>query len=99
MRAPRRTGRSIRKVQLAAAAMLLMGTTMAACGDSEDGDAQVSAPKAPATIPELTKDPLTLSFIWFEWPPAQALEKFANEEYKKERPNTTIKVNTVPNAN
>ena len=54
---------------------------------------------APATIPELTTDPLTLSFIWFEWPPAQALEKFANEEYKKERPNATIKVNTVPNAN
>ena len=78
--------------------MLLLGT-MAACGDSDDGDAQASAPKAPATIPELTKDPLTLSFIWFEWPPAQALEKFANEEYKKERPNTTVKVDTVPNAN
>ena len=58
-----------------------------------------AARKAPATIPELTDDPLTLSFIWFEWPPAQALEDFANAEYTKERPNVTIEVNTVPNAN
>ena len=65
----------------------------------QDDGAKASAPKAPATIPELTEDPLTLSFIWFEWPPAQALEDFANAEYTKERPNVTIKVNTVPNAN
>ncbi|MEU1241639.1 extracellular solute-binding protein [Micromonospora parva] len=77
-----------------------MATTVAACGgDSKDDGAKASAPKAPAAIPELTKDPLTLSFIWFDWPPAQALEAFANAEYKKERPNATIKVNTVPNAN
>ena len=102
MRYPQRIGRlSVpgRKVQLATAAMLLVATTVAACGDSQDDGAKASAPKAPATIPELTKDPLTLSFIWFEWPPAQALEDFANAEYKKERPNVTIKVNTVPNAN
>ncbi|GAB3865557.1 hypothetical protein GCM10029963_77830 [Micromonospora andamanensis] len=86
-------------MQLATAAMLLMATTVAACGDGEEGGGAASAPKAPATIPELTTDPLTLSFIWFEWPPAQALEAFANAEYKKERPNTTVKVNTVPNAN
>ncbi|MFC7109154.1 hypothetical protein ACFQQB_57415 [Nonomuraea rubra] len=43
---------------------MLVATTVAACG-GQDG----SAPKAPATIPELTKDPLTLSFIWFDWPP------------------------------
>lgn len=88
-----------RKVQLATAAMLLVATTMVACGDGQDDGGQASAPKAPATIPELTNDPLTLSFIWFDWPPAQALEAFANAEYKKERPNATIKVNTVPNAN
>ena len=102
MRYPKRIGRlSVpgRKVQLATAAMLLVATTVAACGDGEDDGAKASAPKAPATIPELTKDPLTLSFIWFEWPPAHALEDFANAEYKKERPNVTIKVNTVPNAN
>ena len=42
---------------------------------------------------------MTLKFIWFEWPPAQALEDFANAEYTKDRPNVTIEVNTVPNAN
>lgn len=72
MRHPKRIGRlSVpgRRVQLAAAAMLV-ATTMAACGGGgEDDGAKASAPKAPATIPELTKDPLTLSFIWFDWPP------------------------------
>jgi multiple sugar transport system substrate-binding protein len=92
-----------RQARLATAA-ILVATALAACGGG-DGDgggggaAAASGPKAPATIPELTDDPLTLSFIWFEWPPAQALEDFANAEYTKERPNVTIEVNTVPNAN
>jgi multiple sugar transport system substrate-binding protein len=101
MRNPKRIGRlSVpgRKAQLAAVALLL-ATTVAACGGDGDDDAKAGAPKAPATIPALTQDPLTLSFIWFEWPPAKALEDFANAEYKKLRPNVTIKVNTVPNAN
>ncbi|GAA1027984.1 extracellular solute-binding protein [Virgisporangium ochraceum] len=100
MRYPKRIGRLPvpgRKVKLAMAAMLL-ATTMAACGGDDDGD-KSGAPKAPADIPTLTNDPLTLSFIWFEWPPAKALEDFANAEYKKLRPNVTVKVNTVPNAN
>ena len=100
MRYPQRIGRPAvpgRKVLLATAALLL-ATTVAACGDQDD-DAKAGAPKAPATIPTLTNDPLTLSFIWFEWPPAKALEDFANAEYKKLRPNVTVKVNTVPNAN
>ncbi|SIS20441.1 carbohydrate ABC transporter substrate-binding protein, CUT1 family [Microbispora rosea] len=98
MRYPKRIGRlSVprRTAHLATAALLV--AAMAACG--QDDGANSSAPKAPATIPELTKDPLTLSFIWFDWPPAHALETFANAEYTKERPNVTIKVNTVPNAN
>ena len=87
-----------------AAAAIVMATALAACGGGDDsdgggGDAEASGPKAPATVPELTDDPLTLSFIWFEWPPAQALEDFANAEYTKDRPNVTIEVNTVPNAN
>ena len=66
-----------RPVRLAAAA-IVMATALAACGGGDDsggggGDAEASGPKAPATIPELTDDPLTLKFIWFEWPPAQAL--------------------------
>jgi multiple sugar transport system substrate-binding protein len=100
MRYPKRTRRRPvpnRTSRLAAAA-LLVATTVAACGGDDDS-AEAGGPKAPATIPTLTNDPLTLSFIWFEWPPAQTLEDFANAEYTKDRPNVTIKVNTVPNAN
>ena len=80
---------------------MALAMILAACGGGGDGggDDEASGPAAPATIPELTDDPLTLSFIWFEWPPAQALEDFANAEYTKDRPNVTIEVNTVPNAN
>ena len=39
---------------------------------------------------------MTLTFLWFEWPPAQALEELG-KEYTKTRPNVTVKVNTVPN--
>ncbi len=97
----RRSSRHGRRVRTAATATLV-AMTLAACsggaeGDDDNGEAQ--GPAAPATIPELTDEPLELSFIWFEWPPAQLLEDFANEEYTKERPNVTIKVNTVPNAN
>ena len=42
---------------------------------------------------------MTLRFIWFEWPPAHALEAFANKYYKKINPNVTVKVDTVPIAN
>jgi len=91
-----------RQARLATAA-ILAATALAACGGGDDGGGggaeAASGAKAPATIPDLTDDPLTLSFIWFEWPPAQALEDFANAEYTKERPNVTIEVNTVPNAN
>ena len=91
-----------RHARLATAA-ILVATALAACGGGDDdgggGAEAASGAKAPATIPDLTDDPLTLSFIWFEWPPAQALEDFANAEYTKERPNVTIEVNTVPNAN
>ncbi|MDP3894108.1 extracellular solute-binding protein [Nocardioides sp.] len=92
-----------RRFRLATTAMLMATTTaLAACGggsSGEEGDDTASGPQAPATISGLTDAPLTLSFIWFEWPPAQALEDFANEYYAKERPNVTVEVNTVPNAN
>jgi multiple sugar transport system substrate-binding protein len=71
-----------------------------ACGGGEDGGgAARDGVAAPATIPELSNEPITLSLLWFEWPPAQALEDFANREYGKLRPNVTIEVDTVPNAN
>jgi multiple sugar transport system substrate-binding protein len=83
---------------------LVVAAALAACGGGNssgvgDEAAPANGPVAPATIPELTDKPLTLKFIWFEWPPAQALEDFANAEYTKERPNVKIEVDTVPNAN
>ncbi|NHC46693.1 extracellular solute-binding protein [Motilibacter sp. K478] len=81
----------------ATAALALAVGTVAACGGGDDSEGGGDA--APATIPELSTEPITLSFLWFEWPPAQALEDFANAEYTKERPNVTVKVNTVPNPN
>ena len=88
-----------RQAKLATAAVLVAGL-LAACGGGGSGEAEASGDNvAPATIPELRDDELTLSFVWFEWPPAQALADFANAEYTKERPNVTIEVNTVPNAN
>jgi multiple sugar transport system substrate-binding protein len=107
MRYAKRVGRRSlpgRPARLAATA-IVMAMAMAACGGGDDstggggGGGEAGGPKAPATIPELTSDPLTLKFIWFEWPPAQALEDFANAEYTKDRPNVSIEVNTVPNAN
>ncbi|NHC12841.1 extracellular solute-binding protein [Motilibacter deserti] len=86
-----------RRFTTGVAVMVAVGT-LAACGGSDD-DSASGGDKAPATLPELTSEPVTLSFLWFEWPPAQALEDFANKEYKKVRPNVTVKVNTVPNPN
>src|SRR5688500_10945240 len=76
---------------IAAAAVL----TLAACGGGDDEGGGTKA-AADATA-KLSNDPMTLTFLWFEWPPAQALEELG-KEYTKERPNVTVKVNTVPNA-
>jgi multiple sugar transport system substrate-binding protein len=78
----------------AAIAAAAAAFTVAACG----GDVGGGATKA-ATDPtsQLSKKPMTLTFLWFEWPPADALEQLG-KEYTKTRPNVTVKVNTVPNA-
>ncbi len=47
----------------------------------------------------LSDQSLDMRFIWFEWPPAQTLERFANEFYVPLRPNVSIAVDTVPIAN
>src|ERR1700754_5036733 len=75
---------------VAAAAAL----TVAACGGSDRGGGPTKA-AADATS-KLSDKPMTLTFLWFEWPPAQALEELG-KEYTKTRPNVTVKVNTVPN--
>src|SRR5690242_16903766 len=91
--------RFVRPLCAAMAALLATGLVACGSGDDKDGGGNASAATAPGAIPALSEDPVTLTFLWFEWPPAQALEDFANAEYKKERPNVTVKVNTVPNAN
>jgi multiple sugar transport system substrate-binding protein len=94
------TGRRRRRTRvLCAGALLSLAVgVLAACGGGSGTTADGGA-SAPGAIPTLSKKPLTLSFLWFDWPPAHALEDFANSEYKKVRPNVTVKVNTVPNAN
>src|SRR5215203_1845042 len=71
-----------------AAALLLV-----ACGGDDSGGGETKAPVSG----KLSDKPMTLTFLWFEWPPAQALEELG-KEYTKTRPNVTVKVNTVPNA-
>ena len=79
----------------AIAAAIAAAAAVAACGGGGGG----GAAKASADFQsKLTKKPLTLTFLWFEWPPAHALEALG-KEYSKIRPNVTVKVNTVPIAN
>src|SRR3954451_14163539 len=60
--------------------------TIAACGGDSGGG---GASKAP-TKQTLSSKPMPLTFLWFEWPPAHALEELG-KEYTKTRPNVTIK--------
>src|SRR4051812_39665176 len=84
----RSTLRVVMVAALAAAAFALV-----ACGGGDSGG---GASKAPVSG-KLSDKPMTLTFLWFEWPPAHALEELG-KEYTKTRPNVKIKVNTVPNA-
>ena len=77
------------------AALAAAAFTLAACGGSDSGGGGEG--KASADAGKLSDKPMDLTFLWFEWPPAQALEELG-KEYTKTRPNVTVKVNTVPNA-
>lgn len=79
----------------ASLAAMAAAVTLAACGGDDGGDGG-SASKAPAKASTLSDKPMELTFLWFEWPPAAALEELG-KEYTKTRPNVTVKVNTVPN--
>ena len=86
--------RSTFRVVVAAAAVAAAAFLLVACGGGDDSSGGGS--KAPVSG-KLSDEPTTLTFLWFEWHPAQALEELG-KEYTKTRPNVTVKVNTVPNA-
>jgi multiple sugar transport system substrate-binding protein len=90
-----------RRKAAAAVTVAALAAAVAACGgdDGSDDATATGGEAAPGAVPKLSDKPIELSFLWFEWPPAQALEDFANEHYTKERPNVSVKVNTVPNPN
>jgi multiple sugar transport system substrate-binding protein len=79
-------GRWVRLVALVA--VVLLAAT--GCGADRGG---------PQPLGGLSDKPVTLRFLWFDWPPAHALETFANYGYRKVRPNVIVKVDTVPVAN
>jgi multiple sugar transport system substrate-binding protein len=88
--------RAQRVASVLAVAAVTVG--LAACGGSDNEAAGGGTNAAADFESKLSKKPVELSFIWFEWPPAQALEELG-KEYSKTRPNVTVKVNTVPIAN
>ena len=77
------------------AALTAAACALVACGGSDESGG--GGTKAAADTGKLSDKDMTLTFLWFEWPPAQALEQLG-KEYTKTRPNVTVKVNTVPNA-
>jgi multiple sugar transport system substrate-binding protein len=89
-----------RWIALVSAAMLLL----AACGGGGGEQAEGEGTGAEETGGDQTAgedgategggEEITLTFKWFEWPPAQILEDFANENYPNE--NVTIEVDAVP---
>jgi multiple sugar transport system substrate-binding protein len=80
----------------AALAAFALSLGVVACGGDDDDGGGGSGKAATDATAQLSSDPMTLTFLWFEWPPAQALEELG-KEYTKTRPNVTVKVNTVPN--
>src|SRR3954449_2701030 len=85
--------RSVLRV-VVVAALAAATFALVACGGGDSGG---GSNKATADTGKLSDKPMTLTFLWFEWPPAHALEELG-KEYTKTRPNVTVKVNTVPNA-
>jgi multiple sugar transport system substrate-binding protein len=82
------------KVWVAGCALAAAGVVAACGGGGGGGGASKAATDATS---KLSNKPTTLTFLWFDWPPAHALEALG-KEYTKTRPNVTVKVNTVPNA-
>ena len=85
------------RLQVSAAAVVAAAAfTVAACGGSDSSGGGGATKAAADATSKLSSDPMTLTFLWFDWPPAKALEELG-KEYTKTRPNVTVKVNVVPN--
>src|SRR3954470_3372076 len=85
------------RLQVSAAAVVAAAAfTVAACGGSDSSGGGGATKAAADATTKLSDKPMTLTFLWFDWPPAKALEELG-KEYTKTRPNVTVKVNVVPN--
>jgi multiple sugar transport system substrate-binding protein len=82
------------RLTVSAALVAVCAALVAACGGGGGGGATKANTNA---TNKLSNKPMTLTFLWFDWPPAHALEELG-KEYTKVRPNVTVKVNVVPNA-
>src|SRR3954471_22793020 len=91
---PRGGGAMKGRLTVSAALVAVCAALVAACGGGGGGNATKADTNATS---KLSTKPLTLTFLWFDWPPAHALEELG-KEYTKLRPNVTVKVNVVPNA-
>src|SRR5689334_16526234 len=49
--------------------------TVAACGGGDSSGGGGSSSAATDATSKLSNKPMTLTFLWFEWPPAHALEE------------------------
>jgi multiple sugar transport system substrate-binding protein len=84
----------IARASAAGLSFTAIGALLSACGGGGGGGGEDKA--AAETTGKLSSAPITLGFINYDWPPAHALQEFAAREYKKVRPNVTIKTDVVP---
>src|SRR5687767_14237721 len=84
------------RLQVSVAAVVAAAAlTVAACGGDDDAGGGSTTAAKDATA-KLSDQPMELTFLWFEWPPAAALEELG-KEYTKSLTNVTVKFNSVPN--
>lgn len=84
-------------------ALLLLATACGSSAPADDDDGTATEEDTGASEDGTGDDgddgageDVTLRFVWFEWPPAQALEDFANEHYAAVNPGVSFEVETVP---
>jgi multiple sugar transport system substrate-binding protein len=80
----------VARASVAGLSFTSIGALLSACGGAAGGQQAVTVGG------RLTNQPTTLTFINYDWPPAHALQRFVSTEYKKARPNVTIKTDLVP---